>query len=200
MSNRHFAAAVVLVCLLVVACSDSDGGTTSTPPANVAGFWDISMQNSAQAKLVSCTGDMDIFNNVTVADVMEGGSTCTPVSGSGIVVQNGDAFTITPVSVECTNGSSSTTSGSGSISGMSLSGQLDTVDSLGVTSIERFTGAVSGVSLTVESNEMSVSGPANGKCDIRPNLMYSGQIVQAKRSGRPRVRLGSVIETYLRSK
>lgn len=164
--------------LIIVGCGGSgggsDGGVMSTPPSSVAGTWDIDMTNSGTAKFTSCTGDLAPINGLTVAGVLAAGGTCTTTAP--LVSQNGTSFTVQAFVYTCSDGSSGTNAGGGTVSGNSLTGQLDTISDLGFAASEFFTGTVSGQTLSVSSNRLSYQGSFVGSCNINPRLNYSGLI------------------------
>lgn len=152
-------------------CNSSGGGAGSLiTPVDVSGVWEAQTNNAGSAVLRSCTGDFAALEGLTVAGVTAAAPSCTN-PGPGVVTQSGGSFTILSRSTSCSDGSTLTLAGGGTVTGSSLSGQFDTISLTGGwTRIEFFTGSAGEDVILLSENRISVNGSVQGACNIVPAL------------------------------
>jgi len=152
------------------ACSDGPGDSRIAapppppPPAAVAGTWEAGYTDTndpGPGTLSGCSGDLAEAEGTSSLPM---GIDCD-IEGPVRVTQTDADFVIEPI--RCAGTADTEASGSGTVSGNMLEGQLD-VEGGGETRSLRFTGEVDGAQLTLTANRITVSGGRSGACDIDP--------------------------------
>ena len=192
---------LLVILLAAMGCGSSSAPAMMAPTANVAGTWNITITNSGAAKFVNCTGDFSILEGLTFEAVI-GASTITCTSPPIVVTQSGTAFTVTAQSYACSDGTSGTTGGGGTVSGNSISGQLDTISNSGWVATELSTGSVAGTALTLNSSRITYSGSLQGGCSFSPQLNYTGNIIRAPTTSKVGItgsEFANVVAAYVKS-
>jgi len=171
--------ALVALLLVSVGCGGGGGNDmVDTPPASVDGIWSGVTNNAGSAILTGCTGDFASFNGLTVAGISSGAS-CAD-SGPLVMTQSGAYLTALAVTYDCDNGDYGSKAGGGTVTGQSLSGQLDTISNYyGASGSDFYTGAVVAVNtIALSEYRISSSGNISGSCNISPNLSITITILQ----------------------
>lgn len=180
MTRIAFLGCAFSVLLLVsVGCGgDGGNGVIESPPANVAGVWSGVANNAGSAIFAGCTGDLVSLDGLTVAGVSSG-TTCAS-SGPLVMTQSGAYLTALPVTYSCDNGNYGSKAGGGTVTGQSLSAQLDSLSTYyGVTESHFYTGTVVAANtIALLETRFTAAGNFSGSCNISPNLSITITIYQ----------------------
>ncbi len=160
-----------------------DGGrdaNDATPPANVAGIWVTAPINMQEATLIQCTGDLEVFNGMTVAELFALGVECT-YDSDPVVTQSGTTFNVVRVNFSCVDGNYGYIDGGGSVSGNSVSYQINTISQYyDNRATDYFSGHMTGPdSLTVSESRFTISGRRQGECRVSPPYSIAVTIIRA---------------------
>lgn len=182
MKNTGIRVCLLSQLILVAACSSGGGGggVLNAPVANVEGVWSVSYTNTGQAVFTGCDGYFGVLNGLTAQFVFSLGPSCS--AADPMVEQNDEAFTVHGQSYWCTDGSTWVSGGGGTVTGDSVRGQLDAIDSAGTIGTDFFTGTVNGDAINLSKTRFEIRGSHTGSCQISPPLRASGFIIRDKSS------------------
>lgn len=176
--------ALAAVLIVSVGCNSSDGNDVVEPaPADVSGEWRALAHNSGSAFLIGCTGDLTPLEGRPI-----GGASLAAAcvnSGPMVTTQSGVSFTHVPVTYSCDSGDYGSLTGGGTVAGLSLTGQVDTIsDYYGFVGSELYSGTVvTANSLALSEYRISASGNVNGSCNISPALSITVTIFETVPGG-----------------
>ncbi len=176
---RRSLALVVPIFMALLSCSRGGGNNVlETPPASVSGVWSTVANNAGSAILTGCTGDLTSFNGLTVAGIASA-AYCVH-SGPIVTSESGTSYTHLARTYACDTGDFGSDAGGGTITGQSLSGQMDTISSYyGTAGSEFVTGTALAANTVALSNyRIAISGNVNGSCNISPSLSITVTILQ----------------------
>lgn len=163
--------AFAAVLILSVGCSSSDGNDpVQQAPADVSGEWSAVAHNADSAFFNGCTGDLTPLEGQPLGGVSLGAACVN--SGPMITTQSGASFTHVPVSYSCDSGDYGSLTGGGTVTGQSLTGQVDTIsDFYGFVGSELYSGGVVTIdTIALSEYRIAASGNVNGSCNISPAL------------------------------
>jgi len=151
--------------LLAVSCVACHSGSSSAPPASVAGTWIIDPMNSAVATFRNCNGALVAIDGLTwdAVGALSGGRALVPV-----VTQSGDIWSMQPQTLGGINWT-----GGGTVNGNDLTGRgrfdgAEPVANFSFTIL--IDGVVNGNSITLSNHTFRVGLGGSGQCKVSPPL------------------------------
>ncbi len=110
-----FFACVVGCSVLYIGCDDDDGGIIETPPPPVGGTWELAITNADEAIFTGCTGDLQDLEELTLAEALAVAPECNIPDPVASQSEDMFMFSLQEASYTCSDGSSGSVSGGGSV-------------------------------------------------------------------------------------
>ena len=164
------------VCAASSGCAHLDDDDLLDPSGSgLQGNWEYLVNNAYESSFTGCTGDAAILEGLTFVDGMAAAPICIH-SVYFEVLQDGDEFTVLPYSVACSDGSTASMTGVGSVSGATLSGEWRSTSDQGVDATQSFSGSLRGDVIEILETTRTFSGSFQGTCDLSPALSAIAEV------------------------
>ena len=159
-----------VLCLGMGCAGSNDGDLLSSAPDGFQGKWSYLVTNAYDASFEECTGDAEMLEGLSFYEANLVMPICV-VPAFFDVVQDGDTFNLHETAITCSDGTTGSISGNGTVGGGAIAGVWESETHDGIRSSQPFSGTVVGNSIQILETSWAFEGPISGRCQFSPGLM-----------------------------